>query len=75
MNEKEKEIFIKFGQNIRALREERVITIQELSKLTGIRVQYLKKIEAGKAYGMSSSNILIFAKAFKIKPYEVVKGI
>ena len=75
MNEEEKEIFIKFGQNIRALREEGGITIQELSKLIGIRVQYLKKIEAGKAYGMSSSYILIFAKVFKIKPYDVVKGI
>ena len=75
MNEKEKEIFIKFGQNIRALREERSMTILELSKITGVRTQYLKKIESGKAYGMSSSYILIFAKAFKIKPYEVVKGI
>ena len=75
MNEEEKEIFIKFGQNIRALREERSMTILELSKITGIRTQYLKKIEAGKAYGMNSSYILIFAKAFKIKPYEVVKGI
>ena len=51
------------------------MTIQELSKLTGIRVQYLKKIEAGKAYGMNSNYVFIFAKAFKIKPHEVVKGI
>ena len=76
MNEKEKDIFIKFGKNIQQFRKERNMTIQELSKLTGIRVQYLKKIEAGKAYGMNSNYVFIFAKAFKIKPHdEVVRGI
>ena len=75
MNKNKKEIFIKFGQNMRAFRKERDMTILELSKITGIRTQYLKKIEAGNAYGMSSTCIFIFAKAFNIKPHEVVKGI
>ena len=75
MDEKEKDIFIKFGENIQRFRKERNLTIQELSKLTGKRVQYLKKIEAGKAYGMNTDYVFIFAKAFKIKPHEVVRGI
>lgn len=48
MNEKEKDIFIKFGENIQQFRKERNMTIQELSKLTGIRVQYLKKLKQEK---------------------------
>ena len=75
MDEKEKEVFIKFGQNIKKFREERSMTLQELSKITGVRIQYLKKIEAGKAYGMSCDYIFIFAEAFKIKPHEVVRGL
>ena len=74
MNDKDKEIFIKFGQNIQQLRKERNMTIQELSKLTGIRTQYLRKIESGKAYGMGAECIFIFADAFNIKPHEVVRG-
>ena len=69
------EFFKKFGANIREYREERNLTIQELSKLTKIRMQYLKKIEAGKAYGMTSSYIFIFAKAFNIRPNEIIKGL
>ena len=51
------------------------MTIKELSELTRIQTQYLYKIEAGKAYGMSTEYIFIFAKAFNMKPHEVVKGI
>ena len=75
MEEKYKEIFIKFGKNIKEFRQERNITLQELSELTGIRQQYLKKIEDGKAYRISSTHVFVFAKAFKIKPHEVLKGL
>ena len=51
MNEEEKEIFIKLGQNIRALREERSMTILELSKITGVRTQYLKKLNRVRLMG------------------------
>ena len=71
----EEEFLKKFGENIREFREERNITIEELSVITGIRKEYLKKIEAGKAYGLNSNYIFIFAKAFKIKPHEVVTGL
>ena len=74
MSEEDKEVFIKFGQNIKKFRRERNMTIKELSELTGIRVQYLYKIEAGKAYGLKTSHIFIFADAFKMKSYEIVRG-
>lgn len=72
---KKEEIYRIFGENIRKFREERNMTIEELSVITGIRKEYLKKIEAGKAYGLNSNYIFIFAKAFKIKPHEVVTGL
>lgn len=75
MEEKVKKALKNFGKNIKNFREERNMTIQELSKLTWIRTQYLKKIEEGKAYRMSCDYVFIFAKAFKIKPHEVVKNI
>lgn len=75
MEEKVKKALENFGKNIKNFREERNMTIQELSKLTGIRTQYLKKIESGMAKRLNANHILIFAKAFNIKPHEVVKGI
>lgn len=75
MVEKMKKVFEKFGQNIKEFRQERNMTIKELSQITGIRIQYLYKIEAGKAYGLSTSHVFIFAEAFKLKPHEVVKGL
>lgn len=42
----------KLGNNIQTLREEKQMTIKELSEKTGIRKEYLRKIECGKAYGI-----------------------
>ena len=42
----------KLGKNIQKIREEKQITIKELSGMAGIRAEYLKKIEQGKAYGV-----------------------
>ena len=75
MNEREKEVFKNFGINIRIFREERNMTIEHLSQITGIRVDYLKKIESGTAFRLSTKHIFIFAKAFKLEPYEIVRNI
>ena len=52
INERVKKDFILLGQHIKKLREDRNLTIKDLAEKTGIRVQYLQKIEAGKAYGV-----------------------
>lgn len=75
MEEKVKKALKNFGKNIKNFREKRNMTIQELSELTGIRTQYLKRIELGTAKRLNASHIFIFAKALKIKPHEVVKNI
>ena len=58
IDEKIKQDFILLGQHIRKLREEKNLTIKELSQKTGIRPQYLQKIEAGLAYGLCLKNTL-----------------
>ena len=42
----------KLGNNIQKFREKKQMTIKELSEKTGIRKEYLRKIEDGKAYGV-----------------------
>ena len=72
INEKVKQDFMLLGQNIRKLREERNLTIKETSQKTGIRPQYLQKIEAGLAYGvMVEKHHVPLVKVFKIKFHEL----
>ena len=71
----EEEFFKKFGENIREFREERNMTIEDLSKITGLRTQYLKRIELGIARRLNAKHIFIFAEAFNIEPHEIVNGI
>ena len=59
--------FKTFGKHIKKLREERSITIEELSEKTGIRKEYLLKIENGTAYGVKiEKHFFRIAKGLKI---------
>ena len=74
LDEKIKQDFILLGLHIRKLREERILTIKELAEKTGLRPQYLQKIEKDIAYGMLFEKHLIpIAKAFDIKLSELFK--
>lgn len=65
--EKIKRNFVLFGENVKMLREERNMTLKELSQKTGMRVEYLKKIEQGSAYGMRiCTHVVKLAKAFNV---------
>lgn len=60
------------GIHIKNLREEKNITIKELSKKTGIRKEYLVKIERGTAYGvMLNRHLVKIANALNIKLYDL----
>jgi len=55
-----------------ARQRERNLTIKETSQKTGIRPQYLQKIEAGLAYKvMVEKHLVPLAKVFKIKFHEL----
>ena len=72
IDEKIKQDFILFGQHIKKLRKERSLTIDEISQKTGIRPQYLQKIEAGIAYRvMLEKHLVPLAKVFKTKISEL----
>ena len=73
-SERFKQECILLGKHITKLREERSITIKELSIKTGIRPQYLKKIEAGIAYRVSlTKHLLKIVKALKITFSELFR--
>ena len=71
-NKRVKESFTKLGLHIRQLREYRNISIKDLSTQTGIRQEYLKKIENGTAYGILIKRHLVkIAEVFEIKLFEL----
>lgn len=59
---------IKLGQNIKNKRENKQISIRQLSEISGIRGEYLKKIESGTAYGvMMEKHLLKISRALNLK--------
>lgn len=72
--EKFQELCITIGQRIRQYREEQGITLKEMSVKTKIREKYLQKIEAGRAYGVKTAQILLIIKILKIHPKVLFKG-
>ena len=63
---------ILIGQHIENLREERNMTLEEMSQKTGIRIEYLKRIEAGIAYRVKViPHLALIAKALKITMMEL----
>ena len=60
-------MFCKLGKHLQNLREERGITLKELSEKIGIRKEYLKRIENGNAYGvMLDTHLAKIAKVLKV---------
>ena len=71
--ENKQDILIRFGQIVQNLRIERNMSIKELSEKTKIRKVYLEKIEAGKAIGLSTRYVFVFADVFNIEPHELLE--
>lgn len=72
MDEKLKHRFELLGKHIKYLREERNLTIKELALKTGIRREYLQKIENGSAYRvLLEKHLLKIADSLKIKLSEL----
>ena len=70
-----KKLFYEFiGEKIRQKREEKGVTINELSLKTGIRKIYLQKIEDGKAYGFSTTKLFMIAEALETHASMLVIG-
>ena len=61
------------GKRIKSKRESEGISISELAQKTGINKKYLEKIEAGEAYGLSTTKFFKIAEALIVSPYKLVE--
>lgn len=61
------------GKEIKSLRESKSITVKQISHKTGIKENYLRKIENGEAANLSISQFFIIAEALKTKASELQK--
>ncbi len=75
MNKEIIQVFKIIGQNIKENREKKGITLEEVSQKTGIRIAYLKKIENGEAFRVSTKHLFLIAEALNIMPHILVKGL
>ena len=69
----QKDMFILIGKRVKEERELKGWSIEELSKITKIRKEYIKKIEAGIAYGLIFSKYTKLANAFNVHLADLVK--
>jgi transcriptional regulator with XRE-family HTH domain len=65
-------ILKEFGNRIRFLRNEKNLSQEELSFITGFHRTYIGMIERGER-NISLTNILVFAKAFEMTIDELMK--
>ena len=63
------------GKNIKELREKYTLTLKELSIKSGIRKQYLQKIENGTAYGFAISHLEKLMIVFDGNLKDILKGL
>ena len=63
-----------FGKNIKAAREMKGLSQEELAELAGFDRTYISLIERGKR-NLSLLNICKFAKAFGIQPHELINNV
>ncbi len=70
-----KKLFFEFiGARIKYYREKNELTIDELASKSGLRKQYMEKIESGKAYGLSTTKFFKIAEALQTTTSILVKG-
>lgn len=69
----ETSIRLKFGKNLRALREKRGLTQEKLAELVGIDYKYIQKIEGKNPPNIKLETIEKLAKTLKVDPAKLLK--
>ena len=70
-----KKLFFEFiGTRIKYYREKNGLTIDELASKSGLRKQYIEKIESGRAYALTTTKFFRIAEALKIATGMLVYG-
>jgi transcriptional regulator with XRE-family HTH domain len=67
-------IQVQFGKAVRRLRERRDLSQEKLAELAGLHATYIGRIERGRQ-NISLANIGKIARALKVKPRELFKGV
>ena len=75
MNNRNSKIFSNLAKEIKSLREEKRLSLKDLSKKSGININYLKVIEQGNATGITITKIIRLAESFDIKPHSLLDKI
>ena len=65
---------IQFGKNVQKIRLKRNLSLEEVSHKTGIKINYLKKIEKGEAKRVSTKHLFLFVEIFEAKPSSFFEG-
>lgn len=65
----------KMGISIKNTREQKGISLKELAQKTGIRKEYLKKIEAGNAPRFGTYEFSLISEALNVKMSKLAEGI
>lgn len=60
-----------YPNRIRELRDERELTIEDLSESTGLSVSYVSRLESGER-NLSVKNLNLFAHALNVSPQEIL---
>ena len=69
-----RDVLIQLGKRIRALREERNISQEELADRADIHRNYISQIEGGKR-NVSFYNVVKIARALKVSPSRLIDPI
>ena len=67
-------IQVQFGNAVRRLRLKRELSQEALADLAGLHATYIGRIERGRQ-NISLTNIGKIARALKVKPRELFKGV
>lgn len=68
------EVLKKFGRYLTALREEKKMTVQELSAATGLTMQKLRRIEAGEV-DILLSTVVTLSRGLDISPVMLLQSL
>ena len=70
-----KKLFFEFiGARIKYYREKNELTIDELASKSGLRKQYIEKIESGRAYGLTTTKFFRIAEALELPAGKLAEG-
>lgn len=68
----ENDIYRIFAKNVQKYREQKGVSIEELTILSGINHKYLCRIESATAKRLTTKHLFQIAQALEIEPYKFV---